>query len=119
MAAEVVAVSWPCDLMLDDLTPKWCDPVAVDRALAGQPVGRPLHHAERVEVARRALAADFGVDRIATLVGCNRRDVTKIIKEATPVDADAPIDLWPVDDLELDVDSPIDLWPTETTEANR
>lgn len=105
----------PCDLMRDDLTPKWCDQIAVNRALAGQPVGRVLHRAERVEVARRL--PDITPNALADLIHCSAIDARTYIEEARPVDPDVPIDLWPVDELELDINSPIDLWPADPAEV--
>lgn len=54
-----------------DLTPRWVDDVVVDRVLAGHRVGRRLHEAERVEVARRVLAAGDGFNRVMSLLKCS------------------------------------------------
>lgn len=52
-----------------DLTPEWLDPVAVERALRGLDVGRPLHAAEMREVNKyRSTGASYdSVRRIVAL----------------------------------------------------
>lgn len=68
-------------LMREDLTPRWLDLVAVQRAVRGQPVGRALHRAERVEVARRL--PDATANHLAEVIGCSVRDAHTYIQEAT------------------------------------
>lgn len=55
-----------------DLTPDWCDPVAVWRALNGMTVGRPLHLAEQREVARIGVSGGRSYNVIARLLGCRQ-----------------------------------------------
>lgn len=65
-----------------DLTPEWCDHVAVARALAGRPVGRTLHHAEQIAVARHVIANGDGSTRLMSIVGCNGTHARDLINEA-------------------------------------
>lgn len=69
----------------DDLTPKWLDPVAVDRVLHGWPVGRALHEAERVEVARILAAGGRGVDIVASILACSGQTARRLITAAFPL----------------------------------
>jgi hypothetical protein len=70
------------NLMRSDLTPDWCDQVSVDRCLAGKPVGRPLHRAERLAVARALLSNGHGTVELSRLIPCTDRAATQLIKEA-------------------------------------
>jgi hypothetical protein len=65
-----------------DLTPSWCDPVAVERTLAGRTVGRQLHHAERVEVIRRVLEAGGAPNEALVLLRCNGENGRVLVAEA-------------------------------------
>lgn len=70
------------DLMHADLTPAWLDRVAVDRALMGVPVGRALHHAERVEVARILLATGHTTPHwVSKLCRCSMEDARQLMEE--------------------------------------
>jgi hypothetical protein len=66
----------------EDLTPSWCDPVAVERTLTGRPVGRALHHAERVEVIRRVLTRGGTATDALELLRCNAVHGRALIAEA-------------------------------------
>jgi hypothetical protein len=70
-------------LMHPDLTPDWCDPVAVKRCLNGLPIGRVLHHAEKLAVARAAHARGDSTARLGRLLGCSEDIARNIRKEAT------------------------------------
>lgn len=65
-----------------DLTPHWYDWVAVRRALDGRPVGRALHHAERVEVARGVVADGDGYNRLMAILNCNGKTAKQLIAES-------------------------------------
>jgi hypothetical protein len=70
-------------LLHDDLTPAWLDHIAVTRCLNGHDVGRPLHHAERLAVARHVRHRGDGAGTLAALLGCNADAARTILKEAT------------------------------------
>lgn len=72
----------PGDLMHDDITPTWVDRVAVQRCLNGDDIGRPLHHAEKLAVARRAHARGDSSTILGRLLGCSEDTARKIRKEA-------------------------------------
>lgn len=65
-----------------DLTPLWVDQVVVARALTGQRVGRTLHRAERVEIARRVTAAGDGFNRLMRILDCSGDAAKRLIAEA-------------------------------------
>ncbi|GAB3472126.1 hypothetical protein [Actinophytocola sediminis] len=65
-----------------DVTPDWVDRVAIDRALAGRPVGRRLHRAERLVIARRLVAAGHGASMIDKVTRCGGRAAQELAKEA-------------------------------------
>lgn len=65
-----------------DPDPEWYDWVAVARALDGIPVGRPLHYAERVAVARRVRADGDGFNRLMGIFGCSSRTARRLFAEA-------------------------------------
>lgn len=55
-----------------ELCPDWLDPVAVERALKGIPVGRPLTAREKAEVARVATEDDgMSYSAVAHILGLN------------------------------------------------
>jgi hypothetical protein len=62
-----------------DLTPDWFDQVAVDRAIAGRPVGRPLSTAERRAVAREMDQRGIPHHRIAARLNCNWDQVPALL----------------------------------------
>jgi len=66
-----------------DPTPGWFDDVAVWLALRGRrdQIGRPLHRAERHEVARRVIAAGGDVEAVAQAAGCRHGDAKKLVEE--------------------------------------
>ena len=66
-----------------DPTPGWFDEVAVWLALRGRrhQVGRPLHHAERVEIARHVLAAGGDLEAICKATGCRHADARRLREE--------------------------------------
>lgn len=71
------------DLMHADLTPRWFDRVAVHRCLNRLPVGRPLHHAEKLAVARVCHERDDSNATLGRLLGCSEDTARNIRKEAT------------------------------------
>lgn len=73
----------PGDLMHADLTPTWLDRVAVNRCLDGLPVGRELHHAEKLAVARAVHADGGSTNRLAGLLGCSADLARDIRQEAS------------------------------------
>ena len=78
------AVEADGDAPESDADPDECalDPVAVDRALVGQKVDRPLTRDERVEVARRIRAEGGGYNRIMKTLKCNGTAAGRLIAEA-------------------------------------
>jgi hypothetical protein len=69
--------------MHDDITPTWLDRIAVARCLTGHPVGRPLHHAERLAVTRELLDRGERTGVVARHLACNADTARRIIREAT------------------------------------
>lgn len=67
-----------------DITPDWVDHVAIARAMAHKKVGRSLHHAERVEIARRLVAAGQGAGELAKVAKCSADTARELIEQVTP-----------------------------------
>lgn len=55
----------------------WVDEVAVDRAVAGQPVGRPLTYHERTLAIERLIRTDLPSADIAARVGLTTHAIKK------------------------------------------
>lgn len=68
----------------DDLTPDWIDQVAIDRAMVGHPVGRPLHAAERRHITRVLVGLGHGASQVARICRCSGHEAAALVKEATP-----------------------------------
>lgn len=62
-----------------DLTPDWFDQVAVDRAIAGTPVGRSLSTKERRAAAREMDRLGINHDQIAARLHCNWDQVPALL----------------------------------------
>lgn len=64
-----------------DLTPRFFDRVAVDRALAARPVGRPLHRAERLAVTRVLVEMGESATVVADMTGSTISAARELIEE--------------------------------------
>lgn len=68
----------PSDWRADDV-----DEVAVDRALRGTPVGRPLHPREQIEIARRIARDGGGLNDLARVLRCGYPAARQLFTEAS------------------------------------
>jgi hypothetical protein len=66
-------------LVQGDLTPDWFDWVAVERAIAGTPVGRSLSTKERRAAAREMDRLGINHDQIAARLHCNWDQVPALL----------------------------------------
>lgn len=73
-----------------DHTPDFLDEVAVELALAGREVGRPLHHAERLAVARELLTRGEGATAISKVARCSHAEARTLVREVTAPDRGRP-----------------------------
>lgn len=73
---RAVGMSPATDWRADDL-----DVVAVDRAVKGEPVGRPLHPCEWVEVARRLVRDGGGSNDLIRLLRCSGARARQLLRE--------------------------------------
>lgn len=70
--------------------PEWIDDVAMDRAYAGRPVGRPLTRAERLVLACRVKSSGGGTKDVARVCKVNTQAARKLLTEiATSEDVEA------------------------------
>lgn len=62
--------------------PDWVDEVAVERALQREPVGRPLTHAERIEVTRTLILRKVTVTEVRRYLRLSGTNALVIYREA-------------------------------------
>lgn len=64
-----------------EINPDWVDDVAVQRAVRGEGVGRPLSSAEKAATARRMRAAGAGHSLISIRLGLSFTKVAEVLGE--------------------------------------